>query len=303
MLAALLSCGSDGDDTRTTAVDGTELLPGFDLAPPPENAVQVVSAPIRNVPAGSNVEYCYYSPVVLDHDISIKSAQAFQTKHTHHNVGYWTKVPQPVGVKVCSEEDMMSFNILTGGGGEGTSGAVAALPEGSAFRIPKGAQLVVNAHVINPSAKPIDAQAALNLHLADPGMTPLTTLYVAGTDFEVAPRETKSYTTSCKLTRDMRFVRVLGHVHGNGRRTELWFGDRLVYDKETAGDFQFNPPLVDFPLSAPLALEAGEEIKARCTWTNDTDATLLFPNEMCVGFAYLVGDEPDTGCVNGQWKK
>jgi hypothetical protein len=302
-VALLLSCGSDDATSPGTAQDGTELLPGFDLAPPPADAVQVVSMPIRNISPGSNTEYCAYTSLILDHDIAIKGAQAFQSKNVHHNVGYWTKVHQPPGVRVCTEDDMINFNILTGGGGEGTSGTMNALPEGSSFRIPKGAQLVVNAHVINPSAKPIDAQAALNLKLAEPGLTPLTTLYVAGTEFEVGPRQKTSYETSCKLARDMKFVRLLGHEHGNGTRTELWFGDELVYDKETAGDFQFNPPVRDYPIGAPLVLKAGQEIKARCTWQNDGEQTLVFPNEMCVAFAYLIGDDPDTGCVNGRWEK
>src|SRR5207253_1366549 len=119
-----------------------------------------------------------------DHDLFIKAGQGFQSKGGHHAVGYWTKTKLPEQVKVCTEDDMINFHFLSGGGGETGNGIVNGLPAGTAFKIPAGAQLVINAHVINASSKTIDAQSAINLYYADDKAQPLTDFYISGTDFE-----------------------------------------------------------------------------------------------------------------------
>jgi hypothetical protein len=297
VVSAILSCGcGDKSDVAQptpvqarVAADGTPLMDGFALDPPPDDAMQVVSPIIEGMAPGSNVELCYYSKYILDQDVYFRAGQGFQSEGGHHVVMYWTTVRQKENAHECTEDDMIRMHFLAGGGGANGNGVINGLPEGGVFRVPAGAQLVMNLHHINTTSKTIAVQSAVNLFLGDPKATPLTDFFVSGTDFEVAPLQTTTYEASCVAPRDLQVVRLLGHMHEWGSRSEILLDDgtgpKLVYDEPGAEDFSFNPPFEDYPISEPLTISKGTTITARCTWQNPDTEPLGFPTEMCAAFA------------------
>ena len=131
--------------------------------------------------------------------------------------------------------------------------------------------------------------------------------YVSGTAFTIAPRETKTYSTSCVAKSTIKVTRLLGHMHEWGVRNTITItdatGDHVVYDKPGAGDFSYNPPFVDYPADKPLVINPGDKIATTCTWTNTRDTALSFPDEMCAAFGYVIGNDAELGCADGSWNR
>lgn len=290
------------------AADGTPLIDGFDPPDPPADGMQIVTPALAQFPAGGNTEFCYFSKAILDKETAFRAGQGFQAKGGHHAVVYWTQKTQPEQFRKCTEDDMVTFHMLSGGGGESGNGIVNDLPAGGAFHVPKGAQLVVNYHVLNAGDKPVDTQAAVNLFYGDPSLAPLTSFYVSGTTFAIPPHGIVSWSTSCTAKKDMQVARLLGHMHEHGTHNTITITpaggtEQVVYDKAGASDFSYNPPYNDYPTTAPLTIHAGDKIGVTCTWNNTKDAQLLFPDEMCAVFGYVLGNDPEAGCADGEWNR
>ena len=77
--------------------------------------------------------------------------------------------------------------------------------------------------------------------------------------------------------------------------------EEILYDRPGSAEFSYNPPFTDCPIAQPVELRAGDVITTRCTWKNTTDRRLLFPEEMCAAFGYILGDQPELGCADGVW--
>jgi hypothetical protein len=302
-LVVLAACSSSSSTSApATAADGTSLVHGFTVAAPQSGVIQVVSAPITAVPPGADTEYCYFSKLIPETDTVIKATQSMQSIGVHHVAAYWTTRVQPEQVRPCTEDDMASFQLLGGGGGgESANGVVSTLPDGTAFKVHAGGQIVVNTHIINVGKTAIDAQGAVNLILGDPSLQTLQMLYFTNTSFSIPPRATQTASASCPVPHDLQVIRVLGHMHQWGTHNQLTAGDKVLYDKPGAGDFAFNPPPVDFPLATPYVIKSGDKVEAQCTWNNTTDQAMTFPTEMCAGLLFVLGDTKDLGCADGQW--
>ncbi len=302
---ALVGC-SGGADLPRVAADGTPLAEGFDPPPQPDNALQLISPILKDFPPGGNTEFCYYTKTILKSEIIIKAGQGYQTPGGHHVVVYWTQKPRSEQIHECTEDDMTSLHALSGGGAEGGNGIINSLPEGTAFHVPAGAQLVMNVHMLNATQKPIDGQAVANIFYGDPSATSISSFFVTGTSIDIAPGETKSYTASCAAKYPLKVVRMVGHMHEWGTRNVVTMTQgsgnaKVYYDKPGAMDFSYDPPAVDYPVAAPLEINVGDKIAVTCTWNNTTGKPLRFPTEMCAVFGYVLGNEPERGCADGEW--
>ncbi len=302
---AICSCSSSSGSSAHTASDGTVLAEGFDPPAATDAALRLTTPIIHAFAAGGNTEFCYFSKTILDKETFFKAGQGFQAKGGHHAVVYWTLKTQREEQRPCTEDDMVSFHFLSGGGAEAGNGIMNSLPAGGAFKVPAGAQLVVNLHMLNASAQPVEGQAAVNLFYGDSSLTPLTSFYVSGTSFSIAPHATKTWSTSCVARAPMKVARLLGHMHEWGVRNTITLttpaGDQILYDKPGQGDFSYNPPFVDYPTDKPLLINPGDKITTSCTWNNMRDTALAFPDEMCAAFGYVLGTEAESGCADGVW--
>jgi hypothetical protein len=135
---SLLGCGTD-DPTS----GGPEVLDTLTVPPKPENGLQIITAPFDNIEAGGDYEVCTWTDAIFKQTTDVKSTLAYQTEPPgHHVVLFYTLDKQPPGTqRVCTDTDMASFRYLTG---NGNNGAVNSAPGDLVFRIPEGAQLVIN---------------------------------------------------------------------------------------------------------------------------------------------------------------
>ncbi|MEO8702079.1 MAG: hypothetical protein ABI867_18695 [Kofleriaceae bacterium] len=303
ILGFALVAGCSGMDEPT----GPETLPDLVVPPVPENGIQVITPIVRDLQPAMDYEICSWTDVILDRQVDIKSTIGYQTEPPgHHVILFYTLDKQPPGTsRVCTDTDMASFRYLTGNGANGVENPA---PGNLVFRLPEGAQLVVNHHYLNATDQVLEGQALINVNFAEPGgtYTPSGALAIVDTAIEVPVGES-SHDIHCTMQRDLKLWYLIPHMHRWGREitvdvTHAGLKTRM-FDTIWEESFTFYPPEIREDPTTPLRLSAGDQIDVHCDWNNDTDRTLNFGFEMCVSFGQFVDDEGlgNVACDGGNW--
>ncbi|MSP62700.1 MAG: hypothetical protein EXR72_20700 [Myxococcales bacterium] len=302
---ALAACGTGAPPG---AVVDPRLLPGFAPTPPALDGEQILLAPVRGLAPGSDSELCTWTDRVPERDLFIKRVKGFQTAGGHHVVIYATRVLQPPGTtRLCTDDDMVTFQLISVAAGEGIAGTEEA-PEGLAFRVPAGSQIVVNQHFINATASKMDAQAALNIEYPPAGQkfTPVGYTFFTDTQFKFGPGN-PSLDVSCRLDRDYRAWLLLPHMHEWGSRIRIEHdqapaGTKVLFDlPEWQKDWAFHPPQLRKDIADLYTFKKDDTVRVHCEW--QTDHEITFGREMCVLMA-MTEDRDGTGnrvCDHGTW--
>lgn len=265
-----------------------KLLPDQLMVPPaPANGFQMVLPPIKNIPAGANVEYCTWTDRIVDKDTFVEAMEGFQAGPGHHVIIYATSEHKPAGTtRECMDSDMASFRYVAAALGEGTSG-LNRPPEGLAFLLPKGFQLVVNQHFLNASAKARDGQSGFNVVYADPAKqyTLSSGFTILRTDLEV-PVAKSDVEIACVVKQDFTAWLMFPHMHEWGthfKATRKRNGKTdTLFDVDWGEGFIFHPPETYGKLNEPPILQKGDEIRITCSFNNTTGEKMYFGKEMCV---------------------
>ncbi len=274
------------------AASGPDRVPGFDPAPPPPNGMQVLSPIVHGIQAGSDNEICTWSDITLSRTMDVRKITGFQTETGHHVVLYYTNDYQPAGTtRPCTDDDMSTFRFIAGAGAEGLP---SEAPGSLVFRVPAKAQLVLNHHYLNASAKPYDVQSAINVFPADPAgtYTPSGALTVTDTGIKVPPGLSHVDITGV-LQHDFNLWFLIPHMHQWGSsititRTHQGQVEKLFDVAHWDPGFMFHPPSLNRDPATPYALNTGDALSVHCEWNNTTQKTLTFGFEMCVGFGQYV---------------
>jgi hypothetical protein len=171
---SLSACGSDsGTGSQGTANAPSEKVT---FTPPalPDGYTRFRAETIVDVGPGDDVTHCQYVMAPLDRDMDVVDVQGSQSAYGHHGVAFsyvpadglelGSEIPCMMGSNEFSTSTTGGTGAPSGGGlsGGGFLGAVgpvagraAALPEGVAFRLPKGQGIQLNLHYINTSMEPV----------------------------------------------------------------------------------------------------------------------------------------------------
>lgn len=286
------------------------FIPGF--APPsaPDGAVQIVSPVWTGVPASTDVVYCSYIANPFGKDVDVVAAQAYQATFGHHVVleAVADDNPFPPGeTHVCTDADMNMARYVAGGGSE--NGGTLKIPDGLAFRVKAKQRLLIQAHFINTSQKPIDGQAAFNVTIKDPSPSrQLAEMFIVyGTQIDVKPHAHGQIVTECKMPRDMKIFMLAGHEHEFGSHVKIEAVHanvpKLVYESDWNPEYQNNPPQKYYDINTPLTFPKDDSVRVTCDWDNSTDSDILFPREMCVSVAMAFPATTDVQCGDGIWQE
>jgi hypothetical protein len=300
MLAAGCSGGSSGN---------SQIVAGFDPPKPASGELQILSPPVRNLPSGANVIYCSYLEQNVSGETDVIGSYGTMTNGGHHAILYVARQQKAAGTHECTEDDMLNVSYLAGtGAGESLASAIGQLPDTVAFRVPAGAQLMMQTHFINASLKPIDGQAAIYLKTApaSSGRIPADLFTVVDTMLAVPAGQMGDVQTTCTLPEDKNLFFLGGHEHQWGTHVNVQQvtggSGTAIYDKDWQPEYEFNPPLNVYSTDAPLALKSGDSVQLKCSYDNTAGATdLTFPTEMCVTFGFYFPGHGEIDCVDGQW--
>lgn len=309
LVLTLLVVGCGSDPAAPRYINGVELLPSFDVPAAPANGFQVVLPIVRGIKAGTDNEYCTWTDYIADRDLDVKAVQAFQSETGHHVVLFTTKKHQPAGTtRLCTDDDMATFRFGAGAGGEGVKDINEA-PGDLVFLIPKGSQLVVNAHYLNASTKDHDAQSALSVFLADPSKQwiPSGSIALLKSELDI-PEGRSALDINCTMQKRLESWLFIPHMHEWGShimvsRVSAAGKTESLFDTDWQPAYTFHPPEIRRDPSNPFVFEQGDQIKVRCEWNNTSGRKLWFGPEMCVAFAQTV-DRDGSGnldCDNGEW--
>lgn len=299
-----VGCGTD----EATPPDGPEILPNLTVPPKPENGIQVITPIVHDLEPGSDHEICTWTDaIVTDNAIDVKSTTGYQTEPGHHIVVYYTTEKQPAGTqRECTDADMVAFRIVTGNGKEGEP---YEAPGNLVYRIPTGAQIVINHHYLNATDEVLDGQSAVNINFAAPGGTyiPSGATAFLNSGLVVAQGDT-TQKQHCVVDREMKLWFMVPHMHQWGTHinvdyTPMGGEKQSLFDTEWNPAYAFHPPEKQLDPSTPMVLHPGDQFDTTCQWHNDTGHDLPFGFEMCVTFGQFVDDENlgSWACDNGQW--
>lgn len=289
LLMAGTLCGAAGCER------GPEILPGFVPPTPPDNGMQIITPIVRGLGPGTDNELCTWTDVITDRDLDIRAASSAQSETGHHVVIYRTDTYEPAGTtRPCRDEDMATFRFVIGIGGEGNEGEERA-PGNLVYRVPKGSQIVLNQHFLNYTAKTVDAQSSVNIVYAEPGKSYINSGTLAILDTEIQVKQGLSSTEiKATMKEDQKLWRIRPHMHRWGKHIKVeWISQqetRKLFDLDWSDQYTFHPPTLDQAPATPMIFRAGDEVRVRCEWENNTGKVLTFGFEMCVTFAQTVDD-------------
>jgi hypothetical protein len=309
--AACGSSGSGGGGSTQNTIGGVPVMAGFKPGPAPAagQGYQIVLPVVTDIPAGGSIEYCSWSNVILDKDEWFKSSQGWQTETGHHVIVFYTMNPQPAGQsRVCTDADMASFRFAISSIGEGVD-QDNVLPGDLAVHIPKGAQLVVNHHYLNATAKTVaEAQSAVNVNTIQQTASTIEASSLAFVDTAMSiPPGLASVDVNCTIMQDFATWYFIPHAHNWATHVTVdhisgTTMDRL-FDVDWEAGYAFHPPTITHDPTQPYMLHQGDQIHVHCDYNNTTNAPLTFGAEMCVSYAQTV-DKAQVGnmaCDQGQW--
>jgi hypothetical protein len=300
VLGALLAgaCGS-GDDAPPM-----ETPDAGDGAPPGYTRYHGKTMVLQ--PGESGIWAEYVSPP-MDQAYDVVDVIGHQGPGGHHAIMYASSETQPVGtVREWTNADQLSVRFLGGSGGEGVGNIV--LPEGLYFRVPQGNSLVLQTHYINTGDQPLEVTSFVDIKL-EPASAEHT---VAGLfvnvepDITVMPGE-PSLTVTCELQEEMDIVMWANHMHEWGKSVvttaELPGGETIEVKRDDLWDSEWvvNPNHTVRQLDNPLKLPAGTKLHTQCTWLNEGNAPIIFPDEMCVFFSFNTAGH-DVNCISNDWQ-
>ena len=286
-LAALVMAGCVAGEAGTTApADGETSM------------LELETPVIEGIEPGADVTYCTYLDVAIEDDLDIITFLGTQGDFGHHTILYGVRVEQDAGTHECTEQDMINARYL----------GAAAVPDGIAFRLKRGQQLMIQSHFINASDDTISGQSHFTLEVGAPDASrQLADLFtVVTTDIEIPPGGTGTAHASCPVAHDLQLVALGGHAHEWGTHVSVRHmpaagGERMLYDHPWSKESIFNPTVAHFTAEEPLFIPAGDTLDVTCEYFNDTDEPLMFPSEMCVAWSFQFPADHEVDCVDGVW--
>ncbi len=266
-----------------------------------ESRVVTVATGAFSVTTGDVFE-CFYTDTFADSDWAVARAVATQEAGGHHVTIYWTEQTQTPNHHPCKDDEMLTWHMVSGAGGEAGESVegLVRLPDGYASRVPKGGQIVLQAHYINAEASARTVSDVATIHLMDPAKVVAYANIYAMNDgsFHVPPRGAGYHTTTCRTERDLSVLILLGHMHEYGKHYRLEKIDdqgnliETMYETGWKPYYVSHPPVQRWEANAPLVIPKGTRLRQTCSWQNDSTDALTFPREMCTGVMYYF---PDTG--------
>lgn len=321
---ALAACGSGAGGPNPTGA-GSAAEAAFDPPAVEPGYTRVISPTVHDISPGADVTFCQYVMAPVDEDTDVLDVRGYQSKFGHHAVAFSTTSTAPLGSSMQCMGEGMDMGTTSNGGGAalasmgtflggvgGEAGGAAALPANVAFRLGKGSGIMLNVHYINTGERVVDGNAVLDFKFAAPDPNRKIAAMFLNLDFgfSLPPGTETDSTIECTAKSDLSLIMMSNHMHeyGISASTDVTRGSGVVeglHDDPTWNyDMQFNPVYSRWTPEAPFVIHAGDVIRTRCSWMNDTAKTLTFPREMCigVGFALANGENPAVPvCLNGTW--
>lgn len=283
-----LACTPSADDSGPELVD---LRQDYEI---PAEIGLSFATPDFEVPALSEVQMCslqtYTGPT-----IGVSAAKFLQNEDFGHHVLIMVSnddvEDMPDGLLWdCTEtEDLKMENLEPMITAQPRPGELydLELPDGMAVKLREGSRILMQSHYVNTSTNDILVNDQINLAvLAEEEVGTWAAPWAHTNTGLLVPPGEHSLEITCTFEQDAWLLNLFGHMHEWGVAFSLdhhrldGSTERVYTIDEWDVIFRDNPPQ---NLYAPdgYHVQAGESFTSTCTWFNDTDLPLDFPQEMC----------------------
>lgn len=276
-------------DAGAAPVDAAQASEDEPAAPPGEQAERADISDWRTLVDGAwelagGQEGYRCARLTATEDLYIKEFQPIAPLGTHHTLLSINEEPTgPDGIEECGPNDNGHVTLLGSGVGEDYSSG--PLPEGVAYKIPKGSQVNLNLHLFNVQDSALEGLSGVKIRTTTADkVKELAQVTLAGPVQLSIPMGESTSKGTCTLMNDATIFAVSPHMHQLGTHIKAVAkrakGEAVtLYD----GPYDFNEQR---QYSAEmLKLSAGDTVEVECTYNNTTDQTVMFGNssleEMC----------------------
>lgn len=273
-----LAVPSDGFQVRSI---GTEIQPGED----------VEYCEVARLPGAESDHYFaksfeFANNIGSHHLIVSAAAPGSAVEAKLKALGVGERVP------CFSAENQFGNDAFVGVGGTQQPYNAVALPEGVGREYYGGQLLVFDYHYLNTREEPIPARSAVNFHLTDAASVEHIArgFSFSNVTIATAPVAHASFTGECHFRSDVMLSGLTRHTHRWGRDYSVWFsgGPRDGEEIWTSHDWQHE---TIYNFDEPIRMHAGEGLRFRCDFENDTARTLRYgvsaSDEMCILFGTI----------------
>lgn len=315
MLTLAAACGSSEEGADSDGFEGKVNSDGTIEVPVPESGIQLAYGPFP-VPQFEEIETCKYLKV--PEDMLVTRFFSRMREGSHHLIVFYTEAADfPDGEYPCiagARRDIdFDFRIMLQLQTVYTSQTKAGelvMPEGLAFQMKKGAQLVINSHYINYGEDEALGEILLNIETVSPDTSPelAQPMFFLNPAIDLAPGATGELGLKCGMPEGAIITTLSSHTHQYGTGFEIW-----RHRKEAAEDLDLlynnddwaHPEFINY--DPPITLAADEVFRFECQYHNTSDRRVGFGNEstdeMCImlGYYYIPGsrDPRMQFCLDG----
>jgi hypothetical protein len=214
----------------------------------------------------------------LAHDLHVSAFRPEVSDGTHHTFLTIADDEAPDGVSECDGGTNGQVALFVSGYGTED----LSLPDGVAVRVPAGAQLLLNVHLLNTATTPISGSTGTGFFLVDPAAAIVPAeVVLAGKvqGLEVIPGAS-TQTGACTFGGAATVYAVMPHMHARGSHMKVAVNGTSLLDEP------FDVEDQHYRLVEPLAeLAAGDRVEVECGYENPTPVTYGFgplsTDEMC----------------------
>lgn len=284
-----------------------------DFAPPPAGE-GVQFRMLTTLDPGQEIERCQFF-VAPPEGLNINHDLVKYTPGSHHVLLFQTpykqiptqdrskKTRDTSGIFDCPEGATGDWDVSNVLAGAQTfdGGSMINFPADTAVKVPGGAVLLMNAHYLNASAKPLEAEVRLNVYTIpssamknEGGM-----LFYYNPFIRVPAMSKASARMGCKVTTDITLTNIQSHMHKRGVDYQADLRDEnggLVKTLYTNREWE-NVPVGKFDPGLPI--KKGSTLDYRCDYQNTEDRDISqgpsTKDEMCMLIGSYYPHTPETG--------
>ncbi len=297
--ALFAACSEPTTDPSSNEPEVVDFVTEFPAAP--TGGLEWVT-PELIVEPQSDVMFCTFD-TYTGPTIGLHAQYGWQSPFGHHvtlNETTMSPLDQPDGATVdcsgASTETMVDVQpIMVGGDVSGIT-----LPDGQAAYLSTGTRIIIQSHYVNTTTDRIRVKDAIQFATipeADVETWVAPFVYV-NTDHPIPAGGTLSIDFDCTWDTDVNLLFLGGHMHEWGTaysvdHTPAGGATSRIYDIPVWDTEYRDAPLYNNYAMGEFPVAAGDTFKTTCSWENDTDDTLAFPEEMCATFGmYYPGKTP-----------
>ncbi|MET0594147.1 MAG: hypothetical protein ABW133_15710 [Polyangiaceae bacterium] len=221
----------------------------------------------------------------LEEDTFVKVFDAINPPGTHHTLLTIGEPDAPDGTAPCGAGTNRTQSVF----GSGVGNVPLTFPKDVAFKMKKGQQLLLNLHLFNTTASPINGTSGTKFKTIVDAPVQAEGLLAGTIRLDLPPAATTTSIGYCTMSIDSTLFAVSQHMHVLGVHEKMVLerasgGEQLLFD----GPYNFEEQR--YYEITPVEVKKGDKVRVECTHNNTTANRVTFGEstlqEMCFAGLY-----------------